>query len=69
MGKRLVASVLGSTNFLRDLPKYGALIESGDVNLDPLTSDHFSFNDINVAMSKLHNGEVLKPIIDIGEAA
>ena len=69
MGKRLVASVLGSTNFLRDLPKYGALIESGDVNLDPLTSDHFSFNDINVAMSKLHDGEVLKPIIDIGQAA
>jgi len=68
MGKRLVASVLGSTNFLRDLPRYGALIESGDVILDPLTSDHFSFDDINMAMSKLYNGEVLKPIIDIGQA-
>ena len=68
MGKRLVASVLGSTNFLRDMPKYGALIESGEVKLDVLTSDHFSLSDINVAMSKLHQGEVLKPIIDIGEA-
>ena len=69
MGKRLVASVLGSTNFLRDMPKYGALVESGDVKLDVLMSDHFSLSDINVAMSKLHQGEVLKPIIDIGEAA
>lgn len=69
MGKRLVASVLGSTNFLRDMPKYGALVESGDVRLDVLMSDHFSLSDINVAMSKLHQGEVLKPIIDIGEAA
>lgn len=68
MGKRLVASVLGSTNFLRDIPLYGSLVESGEVKLDVLMSDHFSLGDINVAMSKLHKGEVLKPIIDIGEA-
>ena len=69
MGKKLVASVLGSTNFLRDMPKYGALVESGTVNLDVLMSDHFSLSDINMAMEKLHKGEVLKPIIDIGDAA
>ena len=69
MGKRLIASVLGSTNFLRDLPRYGALVESGDVKLDFMLSDHFRLDDINVALSKLHNGEVMKPIIDIGESA
>lgn len=69
MGKKLIASVLGSTNFVRDMPRYGALVEAGEVKLDVLMSDHFSLGDINIAMEKLHKNEVLKPIIDIGDAA
>lgn len=69
MGKRLVASVLGSTNFVRDIPEYGGLVESGKLDLDIFMTDHFSLEDINSAMTKLHAGEVMKPIIDIGDAA
>ena len=68
-GKRLLASVLGSTNFLTDLPRYVALIEAGEINLDILLSDHFRLDEINEAMARLGAGDVVKPIIDIGEAA
>lgn len=68
-GKRLLASVLGSTNFLTDLPRYVALIEAGEINLDILLSDHFRLDEINEAMARLQSGDVVKPIIDIGEAA
>ena len=68
-GKRLLASVLGSTNFVAELPRYVALIEAGEVDLDVLLSDHFRLDEINEAMARLQAGDVVKPIIDIGEAA
>lgn len=69
MGMTLIASVLGSTNLVADIPGYGELIEAGEMDLDVLVSDHFRLDEINEAMAKLHHGEVLKPIVDICEAA
>ena len=47
----------------------GAVFESGEVDVDILLSEHFRLDEINEAMARLQAGDVVKPIIDIGEAA
>ncbi len=66
-GKRLVASVLGETRVKVDIDRYVALIESGELNLDPLISRRFTLDEINDALESLESGQVIKPVIAFGD--
>jgi S-(hydroxymethyl)glutathione dehydrogenase/alcohol dehydrogenase len=46
-GKTLHSSQWGHINILRDLPRYIRLIESGEVQIEPLVSGHYELGDLD----------------------
>lgn len=64
-GKQLRGSWGGDSVPDRDFPKYMRMIQSGQLNLAPLTGDVFPLESINEAMGKMEWGEVVRPLIQM----
>jgi S-(hydroxymethyl)glutathione dehydrogenase/alcohol dehydrogenase len=61
--KRLVGSLYGSGQPLRDIPRLVALYEEGRLKLDELATRIYSLDQINDALEALASGEGARGII------
>ncbi|MEM7042051.1 MAG: zinc-binding dehydrogenase [Pseudomonadota bacterium] len=61
--KRIVGSKLGDADIQRDIPALIDLYRKGDLKLDPLITDRFSFDQINQAIARARSGDGLKTVI------
>lgn len=65
MGKQLRGTWGGDNNPDVDFPRYCHLVKYNRLNLDPLMSPPYSLNEINLALSDLAMGRVVRPLIDM----
>ena len=61
--KRIVGSKLGDADIQRDIPALIDLYRRGELELDGLITDRFSFEDINKAMDRARSGAGLKTVV------
>jgi len=61
--RRVLNTLIGSSNIIRDIPNYVKLYKAGRLNLDDLVSGHYPLEKVNEAMDKLRTGEALRNII------
>lgn len=64
-GKRLLGTWGGDSVPDRDYPRYGELIVSGRLNLQPLLSTPYALEAINQALDDLEAARVARPLIDM----
>ena len=62
-GKRIMGTWGGETDPDKDIPEYVRQYLSGKLNLAPLMTHEFSFQEINDALDALERGEVGRAII------
>lgn len=65
LGKRLLGTWGGDNSPDRDFPRYVKLVESGKIDLQPLTSKTYSLSGANEALRDLEAGQVARPLIDM----
>ncbi|MBD3306724.1 zinc-binding dehydrogenase [candidate division KSB3 bacterium] len=65
-GKQLRGTWGGDTVPERDFPRYCKLINAGKLRLDPLFPKTYPLHAINTALDDLEQGNVARPIIDMG---
>jgi S-(hydroxymethyl)glutathione dehydrogenase / alcohol dehydrogenase len=63
-GKRVQGSVMGSTQFKVDIPRYAQLYASGRLKLDELITGRISLADGDAALRSLHDGSGVRTVID-----
>ena len=63
--KKLVGSLLGSCNALRDIPKLVALDRSGQIDLSALITARRPLDDINLALDDLRAAKGIRTVIDL----
>ena len=56
-------SYYGSARVTRDYPRFIELIESGRVDLGGMVTKHFSFEDVNVALKAMRDGDVVRGVL------
>lgn len=61
--KRLIGSVYGSGQPLRDIPRLVALYQEGKLKLDELATRTYQLNEVNEALAALSSGEGARGII------
>jgi len=64
-GKQLRGTWGGDNWPDRDFPRYGKLLSSGKLNLEPLLSKTYRLSEINEAIDDLEVGKVTRPLIDM----
>lgn len=57
-GKVLTGSHGGETNPTQDIPRYLNLYQAGKLDLQPMITDEFAFEDINQALDQLRKGQI-----------
>ena len=62
-GKRIVGSVMGGAQVLRDFPRFIGLAESGRLDLGSLVSSRISLEDINKGIDAAHDAEGVRTVI------
>jgi S-(hydroxymethyl)glutathione dehydrogenase/alcohol dehydrogenase len=62
-GKRLVGSVMGDAQVLRDFPRFIALAESGKLDLGSLVSNRIGLDQINDGLDALHRAEGIRTVV------
>jgi len=62
-GKRILGSVMGGAQVLRDFPKFIGLAESGKLDLGSLVSRRIKLEDINDGIDALHRVEGVRTVI------
>jgi S-(hydroxymethyl)glutathione dehydrogenase / alcohol dehydrogenase len=62
-GKRLQGAVIGGSQILRDFPRYIALAESGQLDLESMVSRHVSLDEINQGIELAHRAEGIRTIV------
>jgi alcohol dehydrogenase len=65
--RTLRGSFMGSAVPRRDIPRYVSLWRSGRLPVDRLVSGTFGLDDLNEAVDRLANGEVVRSICVGGE--
>lgn len=63
-GKSIRGSWGGGSKPDTDIPKFVDLYKSGKLELDPLLSKSYSLDDVNEALSDLHNKKILRALIE-----
>lgn len=61
--KRVLGSLIGSAQVRRDFAKVVALVESGQVHLEPMVSRRLGLDEIDDGFAAMHSGEVLRATI------
>jgi S-(hydroxymethyl)glutathione dehydrogenase/alcohol dehydrogenase len=64
-GKKILATVLGGANSLRDIPRYIALWRSGRLDLEALITSRRPLAEINAGLDDLRSGRGIRSVIDI----
>lgn len=64
-GKKILATVLGGANSLRDIPRYIALWRSGRLDLEALITSRRPLAEINSGLDDLRSGRGIRSVIDI----
>ncbi|MEK6236107.1 MAG: zinc-binding dehydrogenase [Planctomycetales bacterium] len=68
-GKQLSGSHGGDTRPEEDIPRYARLVQAGKMNLAPLITDRFPFEDVNEALAALREGRVVgRCLVDVSGA-
>ncbi|SEP10707.1 Zn-dependent alcohol dehydrogenase [Trujillonella endophytica] len=62
-GKKLVGSVVGGAQILRDFPRFIALAESGRLDLGSMVSRRISLDDINLGIDLLTRAEGVRTVV------
>jgi S-(hydroxymethyl)glutathione dehydrogenase/alcohol dehydrogenase len=65
-GKRLLGTWGGDNVPERDYPRYGRLIASGKLNVEPLLGRTYGLVDVNSALDDLERGLCARPLLEIG---
>lgn len=68
-GKRLFGTWGGDNIPDRDYPRYGKLIASGRLDIEPLLGRTYGLLDVNAALADLERGVCGRPLLDIGSVA
>ena len=66
LGKQLRGTWGGDSWPDLDYPLYCKLLQSGQLNLEPLLTKTYSLDQINEAIADLAGGRVARPLIDMG---
>jgi Zn-dependent alcohol dehydrogenase len=56
-------SYYGSARVTRDFPRFIELIETGRVDLGGMVTKHFSLEDVNLALTAMRDGEVVRGVL------
>jgi S-(hydroxymethyl)glutathione dehydrogenase / alcohol dehydrogenase len=62
-GKRIVGSVMGDAQVLRDFPRFIALAEAGRLDLGSLVSKRIGLDQINDGLDALHRAEGVRTVV------
>jgi S-(hydroxymethyl)glutathione dehydrogenase/alcohol dehydrogenase len=62
-GKRIVGSVMGDAQVLRDFPRFIALAEAGRLDLGSLVSRRIRLDEINEGLDALHRAEGVRTVV------
>lgn len=62
-GKRLLGTWGGDNDPDKDFPYYLRLLETGELDLSPLTAKQYKLEEINTALADLREGRVYRPLI------
>jgi S-(hydroxymethyl)glutathione dehydrogenase/alcohol dehydrogenase len=62
-GKRLVGSVVGGSQILRDFPRFIRLAETGKLNLGSMVSKRIKLDDINAGLDMVERAEGIRAVI------
>jgi alcohol dehydrogenase len=63
--RSLIGSYLGSGDPAADIDRYAAMYQAGSLDLDRLITGYVKLDEINHAMDALHEGTVLRQIVDL----
>lgn len=64
MNKTLAGTIFGSCNARADIARLVRLYQTGQLQLDEMITRRYRLDDINDAYRDLHNGEIVRGIID-----
>lgn len=64
-GKKILSTVLGGVNSLRDIPRYIALWRAGRLDLDALITSRRPFGEINEALDDLRASRGIRTVLEI----
>ncbi|KHK90323.1 zinc-dependent alcohol dehydrogenase family protein [Novosphingobium malaysiense] len=67
--RTLKGSYIGTCVPVRDIPRYMDLYRRGRLPIDRLMTDKIGLEDINEGFDRLHEGKVVRLVVDFGEAA
>ena len=62
-GKRLQGAVIGGSQILRDFPRYIALAESGQLDLQSMVSRRIPLDEINQGIDLAHRAEGVRTVV------
>lgn len=65
--RTLKGSYIGSCVPVRDIPRYVALYRAGRLPIDRLASGRLRLEDINVGFDRLHDGTVVRQLIELDD--
>lgn len=66
MNKTLAGTIFGSCNAKADIARLATLYQTGQLQLDEMITRRYRLDDINHAYADLHNGEIVRGVIDFG---
>jgi S-(hydroxymethyl)glutathione dehydrogenase/alcohol dehydrogenase len=69
LGKRLLGTWGGDNKPDADFQRYAKLLASGKINLQPIISRTYAFEDINAALNDLATGKIVRPLIKMWKSA
>jgi Zn-dependent alcohol dehydrogenase len=64
-GKRILASVLGGSNSLREIPRLVALWQAGRLDLESLITARRPLREVNQALGDLRAGRGIRTVLDV----
>jgi S-(hydroxymethyl)glutathione dehydrogenase/alcohol dehydrogenase len=67
-GKRLLGTWGGDSDPDRDYPRYGGLIASGRLDVEPLLGRAYRLDEVNAALDDLEGGRCARPLLDVAGA-
>lgn len=68
LSQRVLGSVMGHMKIKEEIPRLVDLYLRGDLKLDELVSNHFTFDQVNEAMDATRRGDGLRNVVMIGAA-
>ena len=63
--KKLIGSVLGSCNSLRDIPRFIALMQAGQLDLASMITGRRTLDDLNAGFDDIRTTTGIRTVIDL----